>query len=131
MSYKSLYDSYSDLKEILSLKKQAIVERNLEQLNKVDEDCKIICECIARFDTENIIATLTDDEKKELKDLVQKVKTLEENNEMLIKHSLGVINNTLSGILNIVQNDKCSYNSKGRTQTDNESMNISSIVEDA
>ena len=55
----------------------------------------------------------------------------QDNNEILIKHSLGVINNILSGILNIAQSEKCSYNSKGIGCNDSESLDISSITEEA
>ena len=70
-------------------------------------------------------------EKDELKKLGEEIKVLQENNEILIKHSLGVINNILSGILNIAQNDKCSYNSRGMGCQDSESLDISSITEEA
>jgi hypothetical protein len=61
----------------------------------------------------------------------EEIKTLQENNEILIKHSLNVINNILSGILNIAQNEKTSYNAQGKGCQDSESLDISSITEEA
>ena len=75
--------------------------------------------------------SFSEDEKENLRKLGEEIKTLQENNEILIKHSLGVINNILSGILNIAQNDKCSYNSRGLGCQDSESLDISSITEEA
>lgn len=130
-NYQEILDNYKELKENLALKKEAIVKRNLEDLSKLDENCTVICEKIAKIDMPESLKTLTDNEKQELKTLGDEIKILEENNEILINHSLGVINNILSGILNITQADKCSYNSKGKTLGDSESLNISSITEEA
>lgn len=130
-NYQEILDNYKELKENLALKKEAIVKRNLEDLNRIDENCTVICEKIAKIDMPESLKALTDNEKQELKTLGNEIKILEENNEILINHSLGVINNILSGILNIAQADKCSYNSKGKTLGDSESLNISSITEEA
>ena len=61
----------------------------------------------------------------------ERIKILQENNEILIKHSIGVINNILSGILNIAAHDKSSYDAKGQGCTDSETLDISSITEEA
>ena len=86
-------------------------------------------EKINKFDLQN--NSFSSDEKQSLKKLGEEIKVIQENNEILIKHSLDVINNILSGILNIAQNEKTSYNAKGAGCQDSESLNISSITEEA
>jgi len=131
MNYKEVYDSYQEMKEALSLKKQALINRNLEEINRLDEQIKVICEKIARYDLKNQPNNFTQDEKEELKKLGVEIKKIQENNEILIKRSLDVINGILSGILDITQDDKCSYNSKGESTKDQQGFTISSITEEA
>ena len=89
-----------------------------------------MCQQIAKFKLEENQDLFSDDEKKQLKQLGEEIKNLTQNNEILIKHSLGVINGILSGILNIAQKEKNSYNSRGQG-TNDESMDISSVIEEA
>ena len=86
---------------------------------------------MGEFDFEKIRPTLTDEERDELKKLGNEIKMLQENNEILIKYSINVINNTLSGILNIAANDKSTYNAQGHGCTGSETLDISSITEEA
>ena len=129
MSYNEVYDSFLELKNILNQKKEAIIKKDLEILNSTDEAIIVLVEKINKFDILN--NDYTDDEKQNLKKLGEEIKVIQENNEILIKHSLGVINNILSGILNIAQNDKYSYNAKGAGCQNSESLDISSITEEA
>ena len=131
MSFEEVLKTYQELKEVLALKKQSLIQRNLEEMNKLDEQATAICEKIARFDLKNTPNNFTQEQKEELKSLGVEIKKIQENNEILIKHSLDVINNMLSGILHIAQNEKCSYNSKGESSKDSQSLNISSIPEEA
>ena len=127
--YQEVFAAFEGLKELLEQKKNAIIHKNLDELAKIDENIVIICEKISKFDLENKSKEFNDEQKQELKKLGDRIKVLEENNEILIKHSIGVINNILSGILNIVANDT-SYDSKGKSY-DSESLDISSITEEA
>lgn len=129
MSYNEVYNSFLELKNVLNQKKEAIIKKNLEVLNSTDEAIIVLVEKINKFDILN--NNFTDDEKQKLKKLGEEIKVIQENNEILIKHSLGVINNILSGILNIAQNDKYSYNAKGAGCQNSESLDISSITEEA
>ena len=129
MNYNEVLNSFLELKEILIKKKEAIVKKDLKELASTDEATIVAVEKINKFKLEE--NNFTQEEKNELKKLGEEIKILQKNNEILIKHSLDVINNILSGILNIAQNDKCSYNSKGMGCQDNESLNISSITEEA
>lgn len=131
MDYQEVYNIYSELKEILILKKNAIIKKKLDELSKIDEECLVLLEKISKADVQNSAKEFNIQQKDELKKLAQEIKKIEESNEILINHSLNVINNTLSGILNIAQSDKCSYNAKGKTLGDSESINISSITEEA
>ena len=131
MNYNEVYDTYSKLKDILILKKQAIIKKNLDELNRTDEMTIELSEKIKKFDLKNIQNEFTDEQKKNLKALGQEIKKIQEDNEILIKHSLSVINNILSGILNIVQQENSSYNSKGESCANSESLDISSITEEA
>ena len=129
MSYSEVYNSFLELKNVLNQKKEAIIKKDLEVLNSTDEAIIVLVEKINKFDILN--NNFTEDEKQNLKKLGEEIKIIQENNEILIKHSLGVINNILSGILNIAQNDKYSYNAKGAGCQNSESLDISSITEEA
>ena len=129
MNYNEVYATFLELKEVLLNKKEAIIKKNLEVLNSTDEAVIVLVEKINKFDLQN--NSFSDDEKENLKKLGEEIKVIQENNEILIKHSLDVINNILSGILNIAQNEKTSYNAKGAGCQDSESLNISSISEEA
>ena len=129
MNYNEVYDAFFELKETLQKKKEAIVKKNIELLNQTDEMAIVAVEKIKKFDFAN--NNFSQEEKQNLKKLGEEIKILQENNEILIKHSLGVINNILSGILNVVQNEKTSYNARGASCQDSESLDISSITEEA
>ena len=131
MEYIDVYNAYKELEENLLQKKEAIIKKDLEELNKLDENLKVLVEKINRFDLKNSPNDFTDKQKEELRQLGEKIKVVQENNEILIKHSLGVINGLLSGILNIAQSEMRSYNSKGLSCSDDESLDISSITEEA
>lgn len=131
MNYSEIYQIYSNLKENLALKKNAIVKRNLDELHRIDEELIVLCEQLKTEDIKEIFKTFTDDEKKQLKELALEIKKLENNNEILIKHSLDVINNLMSGILNIAKQDISSYNSKGMNCTTTDILGTSSITEEA
>lgn len=129
MNYNEVYATFLELKEVLLRKKEAIIKKNLEDLNLTDEAIIVLVEKIKKLDIQN--NTFSNEQKESLKKIGEEIKVIQENNEILIKHSLGVINNILSGILNIVQNEKTSYNAKGAGCQDSESLNISSITEEA
>ena len=131
MIYSEVFEAYKELEENLAQKKEAIIKKDLEKLNSLDENLKVLVEKINKFDLKNSPNTFSDEQKAELRQLGEKIKVIEENNEILIKHSLGVINGLLSGILNIAQSEMNSYNSKGMSYSDDESLDISSITEEA
>ena len=129
MNYSEVFDTFLELKNILENKKEAIIKKNLEVLNSTDEAIIVLSEKINKF---NLVENdFSQEEKENLKKLGEEIKIIQENNEILIKHSLGVINNILSGILNIAQNEKTSYNARGMGCQDSESLDISSITEEA
>ena len=129
MEFNEVKNAFLELKEVLLNKKEAIIKKDLEALNATDEATMVLLEKINKFDILN--NDFSQEEKEELKQLGLEIKKIQENNEILIKHSLNVINNILSGILNIAQNEKTSYNAKGAGCQDSESLNISSITEEA
>ena len=131
MDYNEVLSTYQELKTVLETKKEAIIKKNMEQLNLADENTIILLEKIQKFDLKNTPNDFSPEQKTALKELGNEIKKIQENNEILIQHSLDVINNLLSGILNIAQQDKCSYNSKGMSCTQDESLDISSITEEA
>lgn len=131
MIYSEVFEAYKELEENLTQKKEAIIKKDLEKLNSLDENLKVLVEKINKFDLKNSPNAFSDEQKAELRQLGEKIKVIEENNEILIKHSLGVINGLLSGILNIAQSEMNSYNSKGMSYSDDESLDISSITEEA
>lgn len=129
MEYEKIYNEYKKIKDNMLERKEAIIVRNLEKIYKLDEELIEITEKLKTYDLKD--NNFTSEEKQNLKDLVSEIKKLEENNEILINHSLGVIKNTLSGILNIIQKDKNSYNSKGLNCQNEDESPISSIIEEA
>ena len=128
--YNDVLEAFRELEELLLIKKEAIIHKDLDKLAQADENIVIISEKISKFDIEEMQKTFTEIQKIELKTLGEKIKVLQENNEILIKHSLNVINNLLSGILNIAANENTSYNAKGKCR-DSETLDISSITEEA
>lgn len=129
MSYQEVYETYEKLRSALIEKKLVLKERKIEKLHLIDEDITVICEKLERLKVDK--HKFDNYEKKTLKRLIKEIKEIEENNEILIKRSLDVINEMLSGILNISQSEKCSYDSKGLGHCDKESLDISSITEEA
>ena len=129
MNYNEVYGAFLELKDVLKNKKEAIIKKNLETLHKMDEMTIVLVEKINKYDLQN--NNFTQEEKENLKKLGEEIKVIQENNEILIKHSLSVINNILSGILNIAQNEMTSYNAHGKGCQDGESFDISSITEEA
>lgn len=133
MNFNDLKENLSKLKNLLSIKKEAIVKNDIEALTKTDEDIVVIFEEIKKVDLKEATKSLTDSEKAQIRQLSQEIKKLENDNEILIKHSLDVINGLLSGILNIAQNEthSHSYDSKGKNCVDEDTYRISSITEEA
>ncbi len=130
MNFDDIIKVFIDLKNVLFEKKQAIIKKDMDKLARIDEETAVLCQQIAKFKLEENQDLFSDDEKKQIKQLGEEIKNLTQNNEILIKHSLGVINGILSGILNIAQKEKNSYNSRGQG-TNDESMDISSVIEEA
>ncbi len=131
MNFNEILNAYLELKEILEKKKQAIVNKNLETINKADENTVVLCEKIAKFNLKNAPNDFSEAQKEQLRTLGKEIRDLQKNNEILIKHSLDVINDLLSGILNIARNENRSYDSKGLGKCDNDGLDISSITEEA
>ena len=130
MDFGEVYNTFLELKNALEEKKEAIIKKNLEKLALQDDTILVLCEQIKKYQLEKENNFL-EEEKTKLKKLGEEIKTLQENNEILIKHSLDVINGILTGILNIAQNEKSSYNSKGVGCSNSECLDISSITEEA
>ena len=74
MNYSEIYQIYSNLKENLALKKNAIVKRNLDELHRIDEELIVLCEQLKTKDIKEIFKTFTDDEKNQLKELALEIK---------------------------------------------------------
>ena len=131
MDFDTVYATFEELKENLIQKHDVIIKKNVEELSRLDEASYVIIDKIKKFNLDAQPNNFTEEQKARLKELSCEIKKIEENNEILIKHSLNVINNILSGILNIVQSDKNSYDAHGRGCVDSESLDISSITEEA
>ena len=129
--YKQTYDLYYELKELLAQKKQFIVNKKIEDMNKTDDLITISCNKIAKLNVSEISLNFSVEQKQELKKLGEDIKKLQNDNELLIKHSLGVMNKLLSGILNVVQADKTSYNAKGNFCQNTQGSDLSSFTEEA
>ena len=131
MDFEKVYSVYEELKENLLQKHDVIIKKNVEELSRLDEITYVIIDKIKKFNLDKEPNDFTLEQKQKLKSLGLEIKKIENNNEILIKHSLNVINNLLSGILNIVQSDKNVYNAQGIECTPDETLDISSITEEA
>ena len=130
MEYEEVYNTYQELKTALTDKKDAIIHRDLEKLSQLDENILIICNKIDKFNLKNSQNNFTIEQKRRLKTLGGEITVIQENNKILIEHSINVINNILSGILNVAAKNRASYNARGKCDT-NEDLDISSITEEA
>ena len=131
MEFIEIKENLEKLKSFLNQKKEAIIKKEIETLNKIDEEILVIVEYLNKNDYKKFIENFETKEKEELKAISLEIKKLEEANQNLIKHSLDVINGLLFGILNITNNENSSYNSKGKNLTDESQYTISSITEEA
>ena len=131
MEFIEIKENLEKLKSFLNQKKEAIIKKEIETLNKIDEEILVIVEYLNKNDYKKFIENFEAKEKEELKAISLEIKKLEEANQNLIKHSLDVINGLLFGILNITNNENSSYNSKGKNLTDESQYTISSITEEA
>ena len=131
MEFIEIKENLEKLKSFLNQKKEAIIKKEIETLNKIDEEILVIVEYLNKNDYKKFIENFEAKEKEELKAISLEIKKLEETNQNLIKHSLDVINGLLFGILNITNNENSSYNSEGKNLTDESQYTISSITEEA
>ena len=131
MEFIEIKENLEKLKSFLNQKKEAIIKKEIETLNKIDEEILVIVEYLNKNDYKKFIENFEAKEKEELKAISLEIKKLEEANQNLIKHSLDVINGLLFGILNITNNENSSYNSEGKNLTDESQYTISSITEEA
>lgn len=131
MEFIEIKENLEKLKSFLNQKKEAIIKKEIETLNKIDEEILVIVEYLNKNDYKKLIENFEVKEKEELKAISLEIKKLEEANQNLIKHSLDVINGLLFGILNITNNENSSYNSEGKNLTDESQYTISSITEEA
>jgi len=131
MDFKTLIDTFNKLKELLQVKRETIIKKELEKLNETDEQIRELSEFLVKNNYSEIVKTFGAEEKKQIKEAAEEIKNLEKNNEILIKHSLDVINGLLSGILNIASIENCSYDAKGKNRVEQDPYRISSITEEA
>ena len=107
-----------------------MIKKDLEMLASCDEN--LIC---AYNEVKNIYEnkdkfTLSDEQKKQLNEITAQIGHLQKNNEVLITHSLNVINKIFEGILNITSAKNADYNHLGKKNQDS-GLDISSITEEA
>lgn len=130
ITFEQIKKIYIDLKELLELKKKALINKDIETLTSSDE--KLICmysEIQAVYEQKDKIS-LTNAQKQELVELSEIIGKLEKNNEVLITHSLNVIDKIFEGILNITSSKNADYNYLGK-KNQGTSLDISSITEEA
>lgn len=130
ITFEKILEIYLTIKNLLEKKQQALIKKDLETLAVCDE--KLIC---AYNEVKNIYEqkdkfTLTREEKDELNKITAQIGQLQKNNEVLINHSLNVINKIFEGILNITSAKNADYNHLGKKNQDS-GLDISSITEEA
>ena len=130
ITFEKIKESYISIKTLLEQKQRALVEKNLEELTSCDE--KLICahnEIKIIYERKDEFS-LNEEQKEELRALSEQIGKLQKNNEVLIAHSLNVINKIFEGILNISSAKNADYNHLGKKNQDN-TLEISSITEEA
>ncbi|HIQ88380.1 TPA: hypothetical protein IAA68_00980 [Candidatus Galligastranaerophilus faecipullorum] len=130
ITFEKIKESYISIKTLLEQKQRALVEKNLEELTSCDE--KLICaynEIKIIYERKDEFS-LNKEQKEELCALSEQIGKLQKNNEVLIAHSLNVINKIFEGILNISSAKNADYNHLGKKNQDN-TLEISSITEEA
>ena len=130
ITFEKILEIYLTIKNLLEKKQQALIKKDLETLAVCDE--KLIC---AYNEVKNIYEnkdkfTLSDEQKKQLNEITAQIGHLQKNNEVLITHSLNVINKIFEGILNITSAKNADYNHLGKKNQDS-GLDISSITEEA
>ena len=130
ITFEKIKESYISIKTLLEQKQRALVEKNLEELTSCDE--KLICaynEIKIIYERKDEFS-LNEEQKGELRALSEQIGKLQKNNEVLIAHSLNVINKIFEGILNISSAKNADYNHMGKKNQDN-TLEISSNTEEA
>lgn len=130
ITFEKILEIYLTIKNLLEKKQQALIKKDLEMLASCDEN--LIC---AYNEVKNIYEnkdkfTLSDEQKKQLNEITAQIGHLQKNNEVLITHSLNVINKIFEGILNITSAKNADYNHLGKKNQDS-GLDISSITEEA
>lgn len=130
ITFEKILEIYLTIKNLLEKKQQALIKKDLEMLASCDEN--LIC---AYNEVKNIYEnkdkfTLSDEQKKQLNEITARIGHLQKNNEVLITHSLNVINKIFEGILNITSAKNADYNHLGKKNQDS-GLDISSITEEA
>ena len=130
ITFEKILEIYLTIKNLLEKKQQALIKKDLEMLASCDEN--LIC---AYNEVKNIYEnkdkfTLSDKQKKQLNEITAQIGHLQKNNEVLITHSLNVINKIFEGILNITSAKNADYNHLGKKNQDS-GLDISSITEEA
>lgn len=130
ITFEKIKESYITIKTLLEQKQEALIKKDLEGLANCDE--KLICaynEIKTIYENKEKFS-LTQEEKNELNEITATIGQLQKNNEVLITHSLNVINKIFEGILNISSAKNADYNHLGKKNQDN-TLEISSITEEA
>ena len=130
ITFEKILEIYLTIKNLLEKKQQALIKKDLEMLASCDEN--LIC---AYNEVKNIYEnkdkfTLRKKKKKQLNEITAQIGHLQKNNEVLITHSLNVINKIFEGILNITSAKNADYNHLGKKNQDS-GLDISSITEEA
>ena len=130
ITFEKILEIYLTIKNLLEKKQQALIKKDLEMLASCDEN--LIC---AYNEVKNIYEnkdkfTISDEQKKQLNEITAQIGHLQKNNEVLITHSLNVINKIFEGILNITSAKNADYNHLGKKNQDS-GLDISSITEEA
>ena len=130
ITFEKIKESYITIKTLLEQKQEALIKKDLEGLANCDE--KLICAYneikVIYEHKENL--NLTQEQKNELNEITATIGQLQKNNEVLITHSLNVINKIFEGILNITSAKNADYNHLGKKNQEN-CLDISSITEEA
>ncbi len=130
ITFEKIKEIYINIKTLLENKQKALIEKNLEVLASCDE--KLICaydEIKAIYEKKDEFE-LNQSQKKELNEITERINKLQKDNEVLITHSLNVINKIFEGILNISSAKNADYNHLGKKNQDS-NLDISSITEEA
>lgn len=130
INFEQIKEIYINFEDLLENKKAALIKKDLDSLVSIDEKLICIYNQIKVISEQKDEINLSTGQKEELNKMSENIGQLQQDNEVLITHSLNVIEKIFEGILRITSSAKGDYNHMGK-KNQGTNLDISSITEEA